>query len=404
MSSPDNNSPPNYHNSAYRWVILALAFTSFTMAFVSRFAWPPLISVVSPVMGINFTEAMAYMTAFYIGYVATQIPGGIMADRFGPKIVLSAALFLQGLGTLGVGLTENYQVGFILRVICGLGAGCVYSSCLKAMVAWFSPAQRGLAIGVMMTSPTIGIAIPNFAMPILNSTIGWQGAFRSVGVALVVLAVVLFIFMKDAKTVAAGPRKSFTVGLKFVVSNRNIILISLAGFSNVWCQIGFGSVANPYMVSALGVTVAEAGRVMMIYGLIGILMPTLAGYLSGKFPRRKTGLIILCHILMIAAFLLFGQMSSLNGALAVACLIGLLIAFSNPIYSIIIADNAGPEWAATAGGVGNCIFQIGALLSPLVIGLARDFTGMHTWTWWILAGGALLGIIVTAMISNKPVE
>jgi len=402
--SQDNNSSNNYHNSTYRWVIMALAFTSFTMAFVSRFAWPPLISVVSPVMGINFTEAMAYMTAFYIGYVATQIPGGILADRFGPKIVLSAALALQGLGTLGIGMTESYHVGFILRIVCGLGAGCVYSSCLKAMVAWFSPAQRGLAIGVMMTSPTIGIAIPNFTMPVLNTAIGWQGAFRSVGMALVVLAVVLFIFMKDAKVAAAGPRKSFMVGLKFVVSNKAIILISLAGFSNVWCQIGFGSVANPYMVSALGVTVAEAGRVMMIYGLIGIFMPTMAGYLSGKFPRRKPVMIILCHIGLIAAFLLFGRMGSLSGALVVACAIGLLIAFSNPVYSIIIADNAGPEWAATAGGVGNCIFQIGALLSPLVIGLARDFTGAHTWTWWILAAGALLGIVTTAMIPNKPAQ
>ena len=288
MAEQEIKSPPDPGESSYRWVIMALAATSFTMAFVSRFAWPPLISVVSPIMGISFTEAMAYMTAFYIGYVVTQIPGGVLADRFGPRVVLAAAMALQGLGTLGMGLTVDYQVGFFLRVVCGLGAGCVYSSCLKAVVSWFSPAQRGLAIGVLMTSPTIGIAIPNFVMPLLiDSGMTWQGAFKSVGAAVLILAAVLLVFMKEAAVKGGGPRKSFLVGLKFVFGNRNILLISLAGFSIIWVQIGFGSVGNPYLVSNLGLTVAEAGRIMMIYGLIGILMPSLAGYLSGKFPLRK---------------------------------------------------------------------------------------------------------------------
>jgi len=305
--------PINPHESGYRWVIMALAATSFTMAFVSRFAWPPLVDAVMPVMGINTTQAMAYMTAFYIGYVITQIPGGILADRFGPRLVLSGALVLQGLGTFGIGLTEDYQVGFFLRVVCGLGAGCVYSSCIKAVATWFSPIQRGLAIGVVMTSPTIGVAIPNFVMPAVEAAVGWQGAFRGVGLALIILAFALLGLMKELKA-ADGPRKSFLVGLKFVAGNRNIILISVAGFSIVWCQIGFGSIVNLYLVDTLNVNRIEAGRVVMLYGLIGLLMPTLAGYLSGKFPDRKRTMIIVSHAILIAAFLLFGRMEELMTA------------------------------------------------------------------------------------------
>ena len=393
----------NPNQSGYRWIIMALAATSFTMTFVSRFAWPPLVPSIMPVMNINMTQAMAYMTAFYIGYVATQIPGGILADRFGPRLVLSSALVLQGLGTFGIGLTENYQAGFILRVVCGLGAGCVYSSCLKAVVTWFSPVQRGLAIGVIMTSPTLGVTIPNFLMPTIEAAIGWQGAFKSVGLALILLAFVLLALMKEIKA-AAGQRKSFMVGLKFVCSNSNILLISLAGFSIVWCQIGFGSIANSYMVDVMDVSRIEAGRVMMLYGLVGILMPTLAGYLCGRLPCRKRTMIIGGHALIIFAFLLFGQMETLMAASVVACLLGALFAFTNPISSIIIADNAGPEWAATAAGVGNSIFQVGALLSPLVIGFARDASGGYGWTWWILGAGALIGIVTTSLVKNKPVN
>lgn len=392
---------PNHQASGYRFIIAALAATSFTMAFISRFAWPPLSPVITPIMGINATEAMAYMSAFYIGYVITQIPGGILADRFGPRLVLSAAMAIQGLGTLSLGFTENYQVGFALRVVCGLGAGCVYSSCLKSIVTWFSPTQRGLAIGVLMTSPTLGIALPNLIMPLLNESMGWQGAFRSLGLAILLISALTLLLMKEVKTTLAGPRTSFIVGLKFVCSNRNILLVSLAGFSLIWCQIGFGSVANTYMKEFLNFSISEAGRVMTVFGLIGIFAPSLAGFLCGKYPAGKKWMLIMCHILIIIAVLMFGQVSTMADCLIAAGIMGCLMGFANPIYSIIIAENAGPEWAATAGGVGNCIFQIAAILSPLAIGLARDASGGFGFTWLILAAGAAFGILVTLPLTNK---
>jgi sugar phosphate permease len=357
---------------------------------------------VMPIMGINMTQGMAFMTAFYIGYTLTQIPGGILADRFGPRLVLSGALFVQGLSTLSLGLTESYQAGFLLRVVCGLGAGCVYAAWFKAVVTWFSPTQKGLAIGVVMTAPTLGVTIPNFIMPPLEVAWGWQNAFLGLGLFLIIMAGVFMVLMKDIKTVG-GQRKSFLVGLKFVVGNRNILFISLAGFSIVWCQIGFSSIANSYLVDMLAASKIEAGRIMMLYGLIGLLMPTLAGYLCAKLPDRKKTMIITVHIILIFVLILFGKMNTLTTATVAACILGIMIAFANPIYTIIIADNAGPEWAATAGGVGNCIFQFGALLGPLALGAAHDASGHYGWTWWILALGAFMGIIATALVKNKAV-
>lgn len=394
----------NPHADSYRFIIAALAATSFTMAFISRFAWPPMAPVIVPIMEISTTEAMAYMSAFYIGYVVTQIPGGILADRFGPRLVLAAAMALQGVATIGFGLTENYQVGFAMRLLCGLGAGCVYSSCLKAIVTWFSPVQRGLAIGILMTSPTLGIAIPNAIMPGLNEAMGWQGAFQALGAAIVAFSILTLLMMKEVKTTQAGPRKSFIVGLKFVLSNRNILLVSLAGFSMIWCQIGFTSIGNQYMKEALSFSVQEAGRVMTYFGLIGIFMPSLAGYLCGKYPMGKKWMLIMCHALLIVTLFVFGQLSTLMACLVTAGALGCLMGFANPIYSVIIAENAGPEWAATAGGVGNCIFQIAAVLSPLAIGIARDTTGGFSFTWMILAGGLMMGILVSLLLTNKSVK
>jgi sugar phosphate permease len=396
----DNINP---RNDSYRWIILSLAASAFAMAFVARFSWPPLVPVLMPIRNISHTQAMAYMTAFYVGYVATQIPGGLMADRVGPRLVLGFALTLQACGTFCMGLTDNYGLGFALRVICGLGAGCVYSSSLKAIVSWFSPAQRGLAIGVMMTAPTVGVAIPNYLMPVLNESLDWQGAFKVVGIAIFVVAVTTLVLTRSPASAATtvSSRKSFLESLKFVLRNRNIVCMALAGFSIVWCQIGFGSVVNSYLVSSLNLSPLQAGKTVTVYGLVGLLAPSLAGYLCGRFPRRKRHLIMISHMALAAAFVFFGFIGSWGEALGLIVVIGLLISFANPLSTIIIADNAGPLWAGAAGGVGNCVFQIGALLSPLVIGQALDQTGSHDLTFVILGLGAVLGVVMAALARDS---
>ena len=184
---PVGKKPPvsavNPQGSGYRWVIMALALTSFTLTFVCRFAWPPLVPEIMPLMKINRTEAMAYMTAFYIGYVITQIPSGLLTDLFGPRLILFIAL------------------------------------------------------------------------------------------------------------------------------------------------------------------------------------------------------------------LAFGGASSGISALLAACVIGFMVTFLNPVFTVILADNADPEWSATAAGVSNTIYQIAAILSPLIIGLAADARGNYGLTWIILAAGALIGVV-----------
>ncbi|MCL2792085.1 MAG: MFS transporter [Spirochaetaceae bacterium] len=386
-------------DSSYRWVIAALVTTSFFMTFISRFAWPPLVPVVAPVLNIGLTEAMAYMTAFYIGYVVMQIPGGILADRFGPRLVLAISVAIQGAGTIGIGFIESYTAGFVLRILCGLAAGCVFSSCIKAVVTWFSPAQRGVAMGFVMTAPAMGLAAPNFIMPVLNDFFGWQGAFRLVGTLIIVFAAAIAVFMKDKKISVSGPRKNFLTGLKFVLSNRNTLLIAFAGLGIVWSQIGFASVANPYMTEYLDLCLVGAGRLMMVYGLIGIPVAALTGYIStGNISKKKT-MIIASYCLTAVLLIIFGRLDSYVGVFVVICVLGILIPCASALASILLADSAGPEWAATAGGVGNCIFQIGALLSPLLIGIVRDTAGHHTWTWGILAAGAVFGIFFAMLVS-----
>lgn len=407
-----STSSPSPGKSNYCWLILALAFSCFFMSFSTRYAWPPLMPVVLPILDITLTQGMFYMTSFFVGYVIMQIPGGILTDRFGARRILALALLVQGVSTCLLSLTDSYHLGLCLRLMTGFAGGSVFSASFKAVVTWFAPEKRAMAIGVLLASPSIGVAIPNIVVPKLNSMFGWQGSFLVVGLVDVLIAVLVFALMRDVKAQSSGQRKSFMVGIRFVLSNRNIRFIALADFWIIFIQLGFYSLANNYMVDRMLTTVegldrtqaaVQAGVVMFYVGIIGMLMPALSGWLVSK-TGKPTWSFIGGALLLAPAAIAFGMAESYGMWMVFGVAFGGLLAFVNPLFSVIVAENAGPDWAATAGGIGNCWLQVGGMMAPLTMGLARDLTGSYSACWMVLAFTALLAAGICLMVRRSPTE
>ena len=103
------------------YLSLAAVTLAFTFTFLSRYIWSPLMADVSNEFGINATQAGLYMSAFFAGYLVTQIPGGIMADRYQPKYILITCTVL--------GLS-------LIHILCLPRAFC---SCSARFWAWCPP-------------------------------------------------------------------------------------------------------------------------------------------------------------------------------------------------------------------------------------------------------------------------
>jgi len=376
--------------SQYRWVILALMFLCFIFTFVTRFAWPPLIPVVVPALGMKMTQAGAFMSAFYFGYVITQIPAGMLADRFGVRLILGASLVLEGLSTFGMGYMASYDTGLWLRAITGLGAGAVFAACSRALMEWFPAKERGTAFGIMLAAPSGGIVLSNYIVPALNQAFSWQGAFITIGIATVILGIAIYFMVKTSDQ-PKGEKSMFT-GIKVVFSNRNIILTAIAGFCLMWVELGTATWANAY-IKKLGFSVADAGMVMIAYGIGGVIAPMVSGYISDKMGNRKL-LLIVSYILIIPLTVYFGYQTTISMLSIVGFLFGFCSYLANPQLTVLISEFAGKEWAATANGVANFIFQIAPMISPLILGWSIDTTGNFNSVWYMMAAGPLVGIVV----------
>lgn len=395
---------------SYRWVILILAMLTYLMAFLSRFAWPPLAPVVIPILDMNMTEAGGYMTAFYIGYIITQIPAGILGDRFGVRIIMVATLIIQAVASFFLGSIESFQTGFALRILSGIAGGCVYAVCFRALVKWFPPAQRGLAFGIFMTTPSIGIFLANALVPLMEEMLTWQGVFRTVGVLSAVIGVMVLLMMKESpeqathSTVAAasvGPKPGFLDGLKYVFGNRNIMLLAIGGFTLIWAQIGFSSWGNIYLKNQLAFDLKTAGGIMSSLGFIGIIAAPLGGFLAGKTGRGKL-LLVIANLMCIVGILIFGHQTSTSMLLATTILAGIGIGIMNAVYSFAISTFSEPAVAATVGGATSFIYQLAGASVPVVTGKAIDLGYSFGAVWWILAAGPIVALVCLAFVGQPP--
>ena len=382
--------------SQYRWVILALMFLCFLFTFLTRFAWPPLIPVVVPALKMNMTQAGAFMSAFYFGYVITQIPAGMLADRFGVRLILGASLVIEGLSTFGMGYMASYDAGLWLRAITGLGAGAVFAACARALMEWFPAKERGTAFGIMLAAPSGGIVLSNYIVPALNQAFSWQGAFKAIGIATVILGIAIYFMVKTSDQPKG--EKSMFAGIKVVFSNRNILLTAIAGFCLMWVELGTATWANAY-IKKLGFSVADAGMVMIAYGIGGIIGPMVSGYISDKIGNRKL-LLIVSYILIIPLTIYFGYQTTISMLSLVGFLFGFCSYLANPQLTVLISEFAGKEWAATANGFANFIFQIAPMISPLILGWSIDTTGNFNAVWYMMAAGPLVGIFVLMAVGK----
>lgn len=380
----------------YRWVILAMMVACFLFTFIIRFTWPPLIPVVVPALNMKMAQAGAFMSAFYFGYIITQIPAGLLADRFGVRLLLALSLIIEGIATFAMAYITTFEQGFWLRVVTGLGAGAVYSACARSLMEWFPPEERGTAFGVMLAAVSGGIVLSGFVVPPLNASIGWAGAFQAVGAATVLVGILIFFLVKASTTTVGG---NMFEGFKIVFGNRDLILTSLSGFCLLWVELGTATWTVAH-VKKLGFGLKEAGLVLMWYGLGGLIAPMVSGWLSDKIGHRKWIYIVSLGIITPLT-IIFGSQQSLFTLSVAGFFFGVFSYAANPHLTIMISEFAGRAWAATANGASNFFFQLASMICPWLVGLSIDWTGTYDWVWWIMAAGPLLGIILMLPVNPE---
>jgi ACS family glucarate transporter-like MFS transporter len=135
--------------------------------------------------------------AFAGGYALFQIPGGVLADRWGPRVALTRAVICWSLFTALTGAVSSIGLLVALRFLFGAAEAGAFPAATSAISRWFPSHERGRTMGVLWMAARLGAMIsPLLVLPI-QQTWGWRTTFYVFGALGLGWCVVWFGWFRD---------------------------------------------------------------------------------------------------------------------------------------------------------------------------------------------------------------
>ena len=351
-------------------------------------------------------------SAYFYSYAIMQLPTGLMADSWGPRKTASVFLILAGIGSVVMGIAPNLAVAIIGRVLVGIGVSTVFVCNFKLLSEWFNPHQFIIMGSAFMSMGGIGAMSASTPLAWVSNLIGWRMTFLSVGIITLLMAALVYAFVRNRPTEMGLPPISpdrgkapkeiaLISGLKMVVTSGRFWPPAIWAFCVIGISFAIGGLwGGPYLMQVYGQSKTSAGAVLSTFALALIFGSPISGWLANRFGRKSV-LIGASVILMMvsgimgvyvdamtlpALYILFFFLFLSGGA------IGPVIAtVAKELYPIAISGTA-------VGAInlfpfaGAALFQvlIGAVLTARSLGLARYTTaGFRDMFWICLAGGVV---------------
>ncbi|HEX5844121.1 MAG TPA: MFS transporter, partial [Pseudomonas sp.] len=333
--------------------------------------------------------ALTSIVALTVGLLA--VPLSLLGDRWGRSKAIIAMATLWSIATLGSAVAANYEQMMLARLFIGLGEAAYGSVGLAVVLMVFAPSKRASLTGAFMAGGSFGSVLGVFLGGILAVHLGWRWSFGVMGVIGLVLVVLYFLLVNDAKLLR-NQHPGNVVAEPVTTTRQRARLRTLVSTPSVVCayvgsglQLFVGGTVIVWMPSYLnrfyGMTTDKAGAVAAIIVLCSGAGMILCGMLSDRMcrqrPDRKIVLSIAyclgsCLLLSLAFALPFG-----TPQLVIICL-GMLVA----------AGTSGPAGAMVANlthySVHGTAFAtltlannlLGLATGPLLTGKVSDLIGL----------------------------
>jgi len=393
-------------------VLLVVAFS--VMSYFDRI----IMSIAGPFImsesHLTETQMGTIYSAFTFSYAIFMVPGGQLADRFGPRRVLTimglgAALFtgLTGLGGKPLfGIWLGALPSFIaLRLAFGFFTAPLYPSCAILNARWTPPSSRAHVWGWVASGSGIGGALSPVLFSWMIDRFGWRASFVMAALVTAALAAVWYAYVRnfpDSGVRANKLRTPSRIPWREIFANRHLVLLTISYLTTnyfeyiffYWLFYYFGHVRH---ASSSEAAISSA----VIWGAWAIMTP-IGGWISDHLVRRfglKNGRRVMPMLnLTIAAALLAISVNTtalLPMVLMLFATLGLAAATDGPYW--VSSSDLGGAHVGAAGGILNTGGNIGGFLGPVLTPLIASRLG---WTAALYAGSAvvLVGVLLWLFI------
>jgi MFS family permease len=370
-----------------RWGILAILFVARTGLGLQFQTVGSVSEEIAAELGLNFTQIGTLIGLFMLPGLVLSLPTGYVGRFASDRTVACFGLGCLALGGVLVAISHGFALAAVGRLMCG--AGFVFSTVFftKMIADWFGGKEIATAMGVLVTSWPLGIALGQIAYGWLARSYAWQVPFHAASAFCAIGLVLVLLFYRpppDAPGARAEPRRQ--------LSGREFVLVSIA--SIVWAALNAAYIVYlsfaPPVLQQSGLSALEAAAVASLASWAMLVSIPLAGQIADRSGRPDM-VLYACLLCGIIALLLLPY-----GALAVPiCLtFGFLSGAPAGVIMSLPGEALKPANRAFGMGIFFSWYFLITTPAPIVAGWLYDLSGDARWP--IYFAGALFAATAAA--------
>lgn len=347
---------------------------------------------------IGKPAASASISAVFLTWAVLQLPGGYLLDRYDTRWLVFAGAGVFILASVSGLLVSSYRVFLLTRLVGGASVVLIFVGSVTILSRVLPETRRALGLSIFIASPPFGIAIAQFAGPLIGVPYGWRAAvlaYTLLGAFGFLLVLVLL-----RHPVAATGRISVR---EFATTLRNpgVLLVSFASLCTYTVWTFLVTWMPAYGTEVLGFNLAAAGAATALVPLAGIVARPSGGWLSDLIDGRLRPVIGLSFLASIP--LLYG-LSTAPSPMAFAVLLALTGAAVNlgvGLYLVYVNQLSELATRGTSLSVLVTVSNIGNLSAPVLGGwIIVQFSWTAAFGFAVsLAIFGLLTILLVPLIS-----
>jgi NNP family nitrate/nitrite transporter-like MFS transporter len=366
------------------------ALTLSTLAFAIAFAVWGMIAPMAKTFQteLHLTEGEAWLLIaipVILGSVL-RLPMGMLADRYGGRLVFGVLLLFIALPAFALSLAHSYQALLIAGLLLGL-AGTSFSVGVAFASKWFPAEKQGLALGIYGAG-NIGQSLALFGVPLLAALWGWQSTYRLFAAVALVWGIVFLLFARNAPT-QAKPKRLGEM-LRVLVEQPLSWVLSLFYFVTFGGFVAL-SIGMPKLLQEIfRLTPEDAGFRVAGFVLVATAMRPLGGWISDRIGGARLLTFVFAGAGVLALGLTFEYMFMFTvGALGVAACIGL---GNGAVFKLV--PQYFPKDTGTVTGLVGAMGGLGGFFPPLVLGAVKQSMGSYNLGFVLLTVFCVLCLVV----------
>lgn len=402
-----------------RYSILTAIWCAWMVSFSDRMVMSISLPFIGKDLGLSTVMQGAVLSSFFAGYALFQIPGGILADKFGFRKMMTIGIGWWSIFTFLTGQMISYPLMLICRCLFGIGEGSFPGASWKCIATYFPLKKRGTATAIQSTVNTLGPAVASIVAAAIIATLGWRHVFMLLAIPGLIVALYFWVYAKDNPAehnrmtadelselqedeVSEVNEDGTTITFKQFFTKPLLWQLVLIWFFFDITFWGFVSWLPSYLMKVRGFSLMTTGIVGAIPFVCGAIGTLAGGMLSDRMIGKRKYLYIPNAVIAGVFLYLTYTVPSANMAVVYQCIASFFMFLALAAFWGIVMDSIPPHIMGGCSSTVNFGGQVAGFVSPFIMGYLISASGESFDTAFVfLIAAILVSAVITMTVSKR---